>query len=406
MKKFFKWLIRIICILIICAAAGTFAYSFLHRNDDHSEAALLGVDAVPEIDDNTGFEPGTAVTLLPQTLGATEEEQAQENATITVYSDGEISANRPTVTVTAAFGDINNSIEAELTWYLNDEVIWQEEKRLLVEGSTVNCDVTVDVNAESEGVVTVTLEAAYGGKTISGSTEVPVEWVSSDDQVVIQTEEITVTALKSAKLYADYALTSELGTMDKNETGLLIAYETLENKNKALLLQLEDGSTGWINASNVKITDENCTVDDDYTEEAKVDFVNSMGYDSQSNYMIWVSLYTQKVNVFKGVEGNWKLVECFDCATGVNSTPTTTGSFFIKEKSARWTLGNGDTYVAPVLIFNGGEAFTSQPYYSKNDEVADDTMGEPASGGSVRLLKDDIEWLNQNIPVETLVVVY
>lgn len=43
----------------------------------------------------------------------------------------------------------------------------------------------------------------------------------------------------------------------------------------------------------------------------------------------------------------------------------------------------------PVLIFNGGEAFTSQPYDVETDEVDDDTIGKPSSGGGVRLVKED-----------------
>lgn len=70
----------------------------------------------------------------------------------------------------------------------------------------------------------------------------------------------------------------------------------------------------------------------------------------------------------------------------------------------RWDLGK--TYVEPVLIFNGGEAFTSQPYDVETGEIADDTMGEPASSGSVRMLEDDIAWMSDNLPIGTMVVVY
>lgn len=60
----------------------------------------------------------------------------------------------------------------------------------------------------------------------------------------------------------------------------------------------------------------------------------------------------------------------------------------------------------PVLIFNGGEAFTSQPYDVETDEIVDDTMGEPASGGSVRMLEEDIAWMSENMTIDTMVVVY
>ena len=40
------------------------------------------------------------------------------------------------------------------------------------------------------------------------------------------------------------------------------------------------------------------------------------------------------------------------------------------------------------------------------DEIADDTIGKPASGGGVRLLEDDIAWMSENMLIDTMVVVY
>ena len=74
----------------------------------------------------------------------------------------------------------------------------------------------------------------------------------------------------------------------------------------------------------------------------------------------------------------------------------------------RYTGSDGRVYayVEPVLVFNGGEAFTSQPYDVETDEIADDTIGKPASGGGVRLLEDDIAWMSENMLIDTMVVVY
>ena len=60
----------------------------------------------------------------------------------------------------------------------------------------------------------------------------------------------------------------------------------------------------------------------------------------------------------------------------------------------------------PVMIYNGGEAITSRPYDAQTNYITDTTMGKPASGGSVRMREDDIQWMAENIPVGTLVVVY
>ena len=129
-----------------------------------------------------------------------------------------------------------------------------------------------------------------------------------------------------------------------------------------------------------------------------------MGYESDTDYLIWVSLYTQKVNVFSGKKGEWKLEQSYDCSSGKNETPTIVGSYKIQGQDERWDLGS--TYVAPVLVFNGGAAFTSQPYYTEDGELADDTIGAPASGGSIRLQARDIAWVSENIPDGTTVIIY
>ena len=56
--------------------------------------------------------------------------------------------------------------------------------------------------------------------------------------------------------------------------------------------------------------------------------------------------------------------------------------------------------------YNGGEAITSRRYDAQTHYITDTTMGQPASGGSVRMREDDIQWMSENIPVGTLIVVY
>ena len=98
------------------------------------------------------------------------------------------------------------------------------------------------------------------------------------------------------------------------------------------------------------------------------------------------------------------LVNTFECATGKNSSPTTTGVYTYSALQDKWDLG--DTYVKPVMIYNGGEAITSRPYDAQTNYITDTTMGKPASGGSVRMREDDIQWMAESIPVGTLIVVY
>ena len=397
MRKVIAWLLRLCCFAIIGLAVYTIANCVMHMNDDHSKQAVLG--AQPTQIQNT-FQ--SAETPAPVELV---DNSANENPTVVLSADGTATMNHSAVAVTASFSNIESSIRGNLKWYVNGELTDESENRLLVEGSMLTYNAKVDVENYEAETASVELVVEFGGKRASATTEFPVEKPDDGDYVTIQTEEIPVTCIQDCSIYYDDALQVDSGEiMSAGETGLLLGYHTNSMGLSALKLQFPDGSSGWVSARRNEITEENCTTDEDYTEEQKVDFVNSMGYDSKTEYLVWVSLYTQKVNVFKGYKGHWELEKCFDCASGVNESPTTTGVFKIQTLKERWDLGA--TYVEPVLVFNGGEAFTSQPYDVDTDEIADDTMGEPASGGGVRLREKDIAWMSDNMFIDTMVVVY
>jgi lipoprotein-anchoring transpeptidase ErfK/SrfK len=333
------------------------------------------------------------------------EQNLDEDPTVIVYADGTITANRPYALVTAAFGDIESSILADLSWYVDGTLISQETDRLLVEGSTVTCQVDIDPTQEGADTAQVQLVVEFNDKSLTGEMDLEIDRVGDDaETIVIQTEEIPVTAKKDTAICTESDLEDENGELSKGDSGLLLEYTSGNSGMTAIRLQFSDGTSGWVSADDVTISDGDYTTDEDYSEEAKTDFVNSMRYDSETEYMVWVSLYTQKVNVFSGYQGNWVLEKTFDCATGSNSSPTSTGTYTYSTLKDRWDLGT--TYVEPVLIFNGGEAFTSRPYSADTDEIADETMGEPASGGSVRMLEEDIAWMKENLTIGSLVVIY
>ena len=403
MKKVFAWILRIICLIIIAAACVTLARCLLHINDDYSREAYmarLGVPSVQEQEDTASQQTASDVIAQAEAEASMEE----ENPSVVLYDNGSITVNHPYTTVTAAFGDIENSVVAELVWFVDGEELSRDSEHLLVDGSTISCTVEIDPTEEGPDTAEVSLEVNFQGKTISGDTTVSIERLGSEGSIVIQTEEIPVTAKQDTEIYSDKNLSTKTGSMEKEESGLMLDYSSDNSGLTAIRLQFSDGQDGWVDADDVEISQEDCTTDEDYTEEMKVQFVNSMNYDSTTKYLVWVSLYTQKVNVFTGYQGAWELEQSFDCSTGANSSPTTTGSYTYSEKRDRWDLGT--TYVEPVLIYNGGEAFTSQPYSARTGEITDDTIGAPASGGSVRLQPEDIAWLSENLTVGTMVVVY
>ena len=144
----------------------------------------------------------------------------------------------------------------------------------------------------------------------------------------------------------------------------------------------------------------------DYSKEEKTIFVNAKGYSSKTQYLIWVSRSAQKVNIFQGAQGNWKLIHEFACATGASSTPTPVGVTYVTYKQTDWTTPN---YTCrPIVRFypNTGYAFHSRLYYPNSNRLKDASMGFPVSHGCVRMMDEGINWIYNNIPTRTTVVIF
>ena len=146
----------------------------------------------------------------------------------------------------------------------------------------------------------------------------------------------------------------------------------------------------------------------DYSAEMKTAWINYQGYQSSTDYLIWVNLTYQRVNIFSGSQGNWKLIRTCLCGAGKDSTPTIKGVFTTSYKQSYWDYGS--YYCGPIVRFNGssGYAFHSRLEYwpMDSDRYYDARIGFPVSHGCLRMYNDDIWWIYDNIPNGTTVVVH
>ena len=148
-------------------------------------------------------------------------------------------------------------------------------------------------------------------------------------------------------------------------------------------------------------------VNGDYSQTEKEIWINAKGYSSNTQYLLWINRAYQHVNVFQGSKGNWKMIKSFLVGTGAASTPTPTGLTTVSYKSAAgWTTGSYT--VRPVVGFypGTGYAFHSRLCYPGTDTEYDFSAGYPVSHGCVRMYKSDINWIYNNIPVGTAVVIF
>lgn len=145
----------------------------------------------------------------------------------------------------------------------------------------------------------------------------------------------------------------------------------------------------------------------DYEDYEKEIWVNAKGYSSHTEYLIWVNLSMQRVNIFKGSKGDWEL--CYSCivGTGAQGSGTPVGTWTTTYKLASgW---NTSTYtVKPVVGFRQGTgyAFHSRLYHPGTTRLSDPSIGYPISHGCVRMYDEDVRYIYENIPSGTTVVVY
>lgn len=130
-------------------------------------------------------------------------------------------------------------------------------------------------------------------------------------------------------------------------------------------------------------------------------YVNN--FSSNTEYIIWVNLEAFKVNVFKGSQGNWQLVQSYLCTIGKPSTPTPKGIFEVGIKGLYFGVEKGykcwyytqfkDNYLFHSILYN------------LNGSIKDGRLGMKLSDGCIRLAIDNAKWIYENVPKGTKVVI-
>lgn len=198
---------------------------------------------------------------------------------------------------------------------------------------------------------------------------------------------------KRAKIYKEgSAYTVASKSKLKKGTKFTILEKRKIGKKTMAHIQLSNGKKYWIRTGTIRYTAPYTKLD--YTTEVKENFVNKMGYSSSTNYMLFISNYTQKVYLFTGSKGNWDLKATYKCCTGKATTRTPRGVFKLYKKGMRTALGS--KYVS---YFKSKNALHARPAGSK-------TMGKPVSNGCVRLYQKYAIYIYKNIPKGTTVVSY
>lgn len=167
-------------------------------------------------------------------------------------------------------------------------------------------------------------------------------------------------------------------------------------------IKLSNGKTYWLSKDRLTFRASIWTTKD-YSTKAKEDFVNKKGYKSPTKYLIWISQYTQRVIIYQGSKGKWKMIRNCRCATGTHLHMTPKGVHKITYKEKGWFYKT--TYEKPIVHFQSQNSFHSRIKNYKGG-YADATIGRPRSKGCVRLYDEDINFIYKKCPKGTTVVSY
>ncbi|MDP4118373.1 MAG: L,D-transpeptidase [Bacillota bacterium] len=321
-------------------------------------------------------------------------------------------------TVTITWSDAEYTGIAQ--WYYNGEPLqgWRNENFTIHQSASSTLHYTIPrwENMPTDGWIG--FELIVNGKSMYINQKIQVEnfgytyYHPADSARVLDMVKhvfVEATLNRGTDAYSSYNLSNSIGWLDKGTKVKYVDYyaithEDFTHTHVAAKLLLDNGYTCWVPHDAINISKKNYTVYTDYTNIDKEIFVNAKDYASSTDWLVWISLDRQKINVFKGSRGNWKIEAIFSCATGKNITPTIDGVFKYSRYITKWDFKK--YYVKYVMIFNGSHALHSRTYRTANDQLLDETIGSTTSLGCVRMYDEDILWLRDHLPLNSTVVVF
>lgn len=383
---------------------GTITNAQMEARDCH----IIGNGAV-----KTATIVGRGCTISDENCEITEDIDTgleQVNVALTANYDS-LPVNQP-LQITATFTGVDRERVCSVRWLKDGQPMqgFANDAFVLTEGKTSTLNWSIEPYKEMPTAAQFTLEVTYDGDTKRISKTIALENYSQeyydkyDAQKIlekIQPAYVKVTTVRDTAIFENSNLIGQFDSIPKGTVCNLI--NLYDSAGKANII-MPDGRSGWVADWNISISRAKFTEEGDYEDYEKEIFVNNMGYSSKTDYLVWINIRYQKVNVFVGSEGNWDLVRVAPCATGKSTTPTNLGVFEYYRRDAVWDFGT--YYVKPALRFNDtGEAMHSRPK-RPNGSILESYMGTPVSHGCVRMLDEDIWWLSDNLPLHSTVVVY
>ena len=320
--------------------------------------------------------------------------------------------DNPSITMTVAFsnfGSYQSTRFCDVVWSVGSQVLSRSNGLKMEENMQVSCTANFkSLIAAGQESVKINVAIYYEGERQGFNLNIALPKPAVVDTSMVRTQNVQGTINYTAYLFTGF----DPNTLQfSGATGGTIAAGTqvtllYVSKNTGAKIRTKDGDDYWVAYSAVKASEDKFYTTDYYSTEVKEYYVNKVrNWDSQTNYLIWVSLWTQQVNIFIGSKGHWVLYRSDPCSSGANECPTPVESVKILYKTPGWYYTN--YYVHSVSVFDATRGFHSWPIKNGTaDTVYDDAMGWPNSNSCIRMMDEAVRWLYDNVPVNTAVEIY
>lgn len=133
-------------------------------------------------------------------------------------------------------------------------------------------------------------------------------------------------------------------------------------------------------------------------------FINDNNIESPTNYLLITDLQNKYTYVFKREGNNWKQLYKWICTVGKSQTPTITGTFYINGRKP--SFGTDEYMLKYATRIKGGYYYHSVLYDPTGSYIIDGRLGRALSHGCIRLDTDNAQWIYENIPDTTAVLIH
>lgn len=175
---------------------------------------------------------------------------------------------------------------------------------------------------------------------------------------------------------------------------------------------------GWVNFRSIKLKNHVAGKSNDWSRSVKENYVNKKKFKSSTNYLIWLSKYTQKVYVFKRANkhSKWVLQKTYRCSTGTFAHPTPTNMNYIlirKQYDRHRVTNKGLRYYYKYLSAFGkkgssgrGNAFHTVCWKEGSNKMLKPVKDKPNTKGCARMFTGEAKWIYSHVPTKTRVISY